>query len=127
MKVRNLLLLGAGLMTALTCITAFIVASGTYIQTHESPFVDPLIGRWRIVWDAGTANEEVLIVRLDRISLRQWEAFVARDGLVFFVDDEGCEHMGEIASGGARATGYYTGCYKYPEWVGEWEMVRLGK
>jgi hypothetical protein len=124
-RVRSLLLLGTGLVLVLACITVFVAASGAYVQTHESPYVDPLLGRWRIVWDAGKANEMALTAHLDRISLRQWEAFVTPDGAVSFVDDEGCQHVGQMTSGGARASGTYSGCRKDPEWVGEWEAVRL--
>ena len=125
MKFRTLYLLGFILAALLACILVFNFISGLYIRSLESPYVDPLLGRWLITWDANTAGEQEATIRLDRIDLRQWHVFVSRDGTVKFIDEEGCEHFGELSPSGDRAEGFYSGCRIYPDWVGKWEMSRL--
>lgn len=87
--------------------------------------LEDMMGRWSVIWDKGTADEETGVMNLTATSLPKFAIEVAPDGTVTFTDDEGCEHVGRLSRTKDFAAGTYTGCDAYPDWVGEWEVVKI--
>jgi hypothetical protein len=96
-----------------------------YVSSQASPYVDPLIGTWEIVWDADTKYEERLIVAFDRVSLRRFLGYVDDEGTVYFYDGDDCEYIGKLDESGDFAEGIYRNCTPYPDWQGVWQATRL--